>query len=420
MTSDFPLRDGGLFVAMARDIREAGFALPQFATFNAGDVPFAYPPLGIYVLALIPGDPIATERWLPVVWGMLSIPAAYLLAREFLEERAAGLATVLFALMPVTWAIEGGGVTRALALALLLWSLWAVRRALSNPRLVTAAGAGLLAGLAGLSHPAVGPAWVVSVALFFFSKPSRRALLPLLGTIAIAGAILLPWLVLVVSRHGAGVLASAATSHGLAETLGRLLAAGPSHIGVLDLVLPLALLGFAVDLDRREWTLPVWLVLLMAVPGGEGRYAAIAWAILAGIGAVTVADALRESGRRLASILALSVFTAGAAFAGYQTFGSIPPQVRDAMADAGHAAPPGTRFAVYVDDVALEEPILDWFPTLSGRVSIGTFMGLEWTTSGRWEAAVAIQHRIQAGEIPEGADAIFRVKDGYATWELVP
>src|SRR6185503_19542427 len=75
LLSDFPLRDGGLFVTMANDIRHAGFGLPEFSTYNTGEVPFAYPPLGLYILAILPGDPITTERWLPLVWSLLAIPA---------------------------------------------------------------------------------------------------------------------------------------------------------------------------------------------------------------------------------------------------------------------------------------------------------------------------------------------------------
>jgi hypothetical protein len=281
-------------------------------------------------------------------------------------------------------------------------------------------GAGLLAGLAGLSHPAVGPAWLISVLLFFAFKPSRQTFLCLIGILLVAGATVAPWLVFVIGRYGLGVVLSAGTSHGLSESLGRLLTAGPSYIGVLDLVLPLALLGIVVVLSRGEWALPVWLALLIAVPGGEGRYAAIAWALLAGIGAITVAGALAAARtQRFAFIVGLSMMTLGAAIAGYQTFGSLSPQIREAMIAAGKEAPLGTRFAVYADNAAIETPVLDWFPTLSGQVSMGTFMGLEWTTAERWSEAVAIQHRIEDGEIPEDATAVFRVRGGLATWELV-
>ena len=39
MGSDFPLRDGSLSVTMARDIRDAAFVLPQFSSFNTGEIP---------------------------------------------------------------------------------------------------------------------------------------------------------------------------------------------------------------------------------------------------------------------------------------------------------------------------------------------------------------------------------------------
>jgi len=46
-----PLGDGGLFAVMARDIRTAGFALPNFTSYNDGAIPLVYPPLGLYLLA---------------------------------------------------------------------------------------------------------------------------------------------------------------------------------------------------------------------------------------------------------------------------------------------------------------------------------------------------------------------------------
>jgi hypothetical protein len=45
--------------------------------------------------------------------------------------------------------------------------------------------------------------------------------------------------------------------------------------------------------------------------------------------------------------------------------------------------------------------------------------GLEWTTAERRSETVAIQHRIEEGEIPKDATAVFRVRDGQAAWELV-
>ena len=57
--ADFPAGDGGLFATMIEDIRAASFGLPAFTSYNGGDIPFAYPPLGLYLGALVPVDPLA-------------------------------------------------------------------------------------------------------------------------------------------------------------------------------------------------------------------------------------------------------------------------------------------------------------------------------------------------------------------------
>jgi 4-amino-4-deoxy-L-arabinose transferase-like glycosyltransferase len=417
MLADFPLKDGGLFVTMARDIRNAGFALPDFSSYNTGEVPFAYPPLGLYLLALIPGDPITTERWLPVLWSMLAIPAAYLLARELTDERRAGLAALIFAAVPVTWAIEGGGVTRALALALLLFALWRVAVLMRTPGIRNAVVAGLLAGAAVLTHPAIGPTGVASAALLWAFMPSRRGLAALAGAGLLAAAVAAPWLAIVLSRYGTAAVLAAGSAHHTEETLGRLLTIGPSWIGTLDFVLPLALLGLVMVLHRRQWMLPAWLLLLIIVPGGEGRYAAIVWAMLAATGVLVVADVVESAGAlRLAAGIGLTWLFLAALIAGYQRFDALPDKVRAAIVEAGRQVPPGTRFAVMTDDPGLEEALLDWFPTLSGRISLGSSLGLEWTTPERWNGAVALNHGIQRGEIPADADYVFRVDQDSATW----
>ena len=418
LAADFPLRDGGLFVTMAHDIRNAGFGLPEFSTFNTGQVPFAYPPLGIYILALIPGDPITTERWLPLLWSLLAIPAAYLLARELTDELRAGLTALIFAAMPVTWAIEGGGVTRALALALLLLALWrlAVLVRLPGPR--NAILAGVLAGVAVLAHPAVGPSGIASGIVLLAFRPSRRGL----AFVGLAGVVLAvvvaPWLAMVVLRYGTGTIVAGATAHHTEETFGRLLAIGPSWIGALDFVLPLALLGIAMVVHRRDWLLPVWLVVLLFVPAGEGRYAAIVWALLAATGAIVIADAARSVGalKLTAGIGFAWLFTASLV-AGYQQFNALPIGTRQAIALAASQTHAGARFAVISEQPGLEAMLLDWFPTLSGRISLGTYQGLEWTTVEGSDAVVALDDRIQKGQIPADADFVFTaLADGSSRW----
>jgi len=50
--SPYALNDGALFAHMANDLARNGFLLPEFTTYNGENIPFAYPPLGIYLTAI--------------------------------------------------------------------------------------------------------------------------------------------------------------------------------------------------------------------------------------------------------------------------------------------------------------------------------------------------------------------------------
>ena len=52
LRESFPVNDGGMFYAMARDIQSAGYLLPRYTDYNGGEIPFVYPPLTLYAAAL--------------------------------------------------------------------------------------------------------------------------------------------------------------------------------------------------------------------------------------------------------------------------------------------------------------------------------------------------------------------------------
>jgi hypothetical protein len=374
LSADFPLGAGGLFAVMALDLRDAGLAPPAFTTYNDGTIPFVYPPLGIYVLALVPGDPIQTERWLPLLYSFIAVAGAWLLARELVGPRAALAALPFFVAMPVTWAIEGGGVTRALGFALLLLALWRIAVLVRDPSVVDAMVAGLLAGLALLSHPSVGPAGAVTAALLLAARPSLRAGLFLAGAALVALLVVMPWLVTILSIHGVDPLLRGINAHDRAPAVVRLLAFGPSWLANLDPVLPAALLGFAVAATRREWLVPVWLLVLFLIPGGDERNAALAWALLAGQAALFVYDALRPSGGQvLAAGLMVGLLLIGSLITSYERFRPVPADIRAAMVNGPPPLP--TRF---------DDPAVEWYPALAGRPHPLGYFGYEWTPS--WNA----------------------------------
>ncbi len=98
------INDGGMFFAMIEDIQANHFLLPAFTSYNHLNIPFAYPPLSLYLGALLsaPGIPTADiVRWLPPIVSSLSILAFYWMASRMLGSRpTAALATVAYALMP--------------------------------------------------------------------------------------------------------------------------------------------------------------------------------------------------------------------------------------------------------------------------------------------------------------------------------
>jgi hypothetical protein len=188
----------------------------------------------------------------------------------------------------------------------------------------------------------------------------------------------------------------------------------------LDLVVPAALVGLAISIARRDLFVPAWLVLLVVVPGGEGRYAALAWAMLASAGVTVVLAAARTAGaERLTAGIGIAFLLVASLLAGYQQFQALGSEVRSAAVAAGRSVPPDTRFGVKSDAAGGDEALLDWFPVLSGRRSAGTYMGLEFTSAARWKQALQDNWMIQAGMVPANVDVLFVVRDGRPTIEQV-
>ena len=138
-SGSFPVNDGGLFYSLTQDLIHNGFAPPAYTTYNGGAIPFAYPPLGLYlagVTQVVSGiDLLTLFRVIPLVASCLTIPAAYLVARELTESPlVAGLAATVFGLLPSAFStqIAGGGVLRAPAYVLALLALHRVADPAAN------------------------------------------------------------------------------------------------------------------------------------------------------------------------------------------------------------------------------------------------------------------------------------------------
>ncbi len=182
---------------------------------------------------------------------------------------------------------------------------------------------------------------------------------------------------------------------------------------MLALVGALGLLGIAASISKRQFLLPVWVLLPFAV---EPRAAAtVAIIPLACMGAIAVHELIlpRIAALRGDQVLqeANSYFGSGTAlaFAAYLVLFLLVmamyaalqlSQVKLSMPDRAAIqwvsihTPPGSRFLILTGDSQLFcDPVQEWFPALSQAVSATTIQGYEWSSAGGFfDRAVDLQH----------------------------
>jgi hypothetical protein len=264
----------------------------------------------------------------------------------------------------------------------------------------------------------VGPPALASAVLLCGFRASKRGIAYAMASALLAILLILPWLLTVLARHGIEPLVTAAGAHESEQSILSALLFGSSWLGALDVVVPAALVGLAISIARRDLVVPALVLLLVIVPGGAGRYAAVAWATLAAAGVVLVLDGLRSArGEKLFAGIGIAFLLVASLLAGYDHYHALPSPVQEAAIAAGTSVPPGTRFGVRSDASGGGEAILDWFPALSGQISVGTFQGLEFTSADRWKNAIRNNSAIQDGMVPANVDLLFVVRDGRATIE---
>lgn len=420
-----PLDDGGLFYQMATDIVAARFTLPIETTYNGG-IPFAYPPLGLYLAALaaqIPGvEMLDVIRWLPAVIAILAIPAFYLLAREMAPSRYHALAaTAAFALIPraYQWLIIGGGLTRALGLLLALLAIQQSLRLYRTGRWRHVITTGVLGGLVLLTHPqgAVFAGMSVGIVLIA-SGPRLRAIAQTAVAGVIAFGVVAPWLAVVIVRHGSSAVTSAgATGTDLAAGASALFSLFVTDIGTLDLFTAMGVVGAFVLLARGQWLAPAWLAAVILVDPRAGHtYAAVPLAVLtmpviAGIVSLlarTLSPAELESvpvPRLVRRVPQAALFVGLLLFAGLRTnslatvdrvspLQGVTEEQHSSMSWIARNTPEDAEVAVVTGREWTYDYVSEWLPVFTGRQSVATVQGSEWT--GRFIERLATYRQLQA------------------------
>ena len=405
----FPVNDGGMLLAMTRDLGAAGFLLPAFTSYNYSNIPFAYPPLGMYVARLLSSAFSISElelfRWLPPLVSTAIIPAFYWLARQILNSRTkAVIAALLYALMPGSsdWLIMGGGLTRSFGILFALFAAgFAYRLFRGDDRNSIVALTILFCTLAVLSHPEVAlqTAAICFVIWAYHGRTlsaAKNAGLVVLGTTVLTS----PWWLTVLRHHGFSPFWSAINT-GIHETmLASFFHAFFSIQGGIPLVPVLSLLGIFVVLRRREFLLPLLIVFPFIVdPRNAPAISIFPILMLAGEGLDTLNSqfirAYSESfpTQRTASqylpILTLSslglilLYLFGTSYLATSTLVriSLSASDRETMQWISENTPPESRFLLLTNTGTIS-PMTDayqeWFPVLAERQSVNTLQGMEW------------------------------------------
>ena len=360
--ADFPIGDGGLFAQMVVDLRENGLIPPPEVSYYG--VPWVYPPLGIYLVALIPGDPVAHLRWMPIVWSLAIVPAVWLLLRAVVEPRIADVASVAYALLSwgAYWLVQGGGVTRGPGQLFAIMAMWALMR----ERFVLL---GVFGGLTVITHPEAAAFGAVGVFVLWIARSRQpRAFIAM----PIAAAIAAVWVVpLVLTRGPEPIFWAAGTRDVL--PVAATVTLFTTHV---DPVTLLAGVGVVVSAWRRQWVLLVLAVAWLLVPGDPRRWMAIPFSALAAVAFLAMVGQPRLRPVAHAAAVAAVVL---APLLMSRSLTVISPAVRDELIRLRAATD-----VVYAVDSGRE--VTEWFSFLTQKATVTAPYGAEWVDPAEVQA----------------------------------
>ena len=408
---DWPVGDGGLFYAMVGELKANGLALPMTTAFDQAGIPFAYPPLALELAALLESVAGLTRadlfRWLPLTFSTLCIPAVYLVARERLADRPRALfATLVYATFPFAWEwlTIGSGLTRSVGTPFALLATWQGLRLYRDGRRPQILATGLLAGVGVLSHPESGAFVVIALGTGLLFDRSWRNVRNLALATGVGMVVIAPWVGLMAARHGLAPFTAAATvardpTASLVLYLFGFLVVSPLPVAAL-----LDVLGRARSLATRRPFLVVWrlaicfldlrfalvaAVVPLSLLAADGLFDVLAPAVRAvarwaprsrgpaggGAAGVSSAPIAWLVGLGVLGLLASSLATPSVFLAPHT---ALSGEDLAAMAWIRDNEPADRRYVVLATDSWGSDDLSEWFPALTGRVSLATSQGLEW------------------------------------------
>jgi hypothetical protein len=437
---EFPVGDGGLFYVMVEALRANRYHLPHYILFNGVNIPFAYPPLAFYMTGLITDvlhiPLIETFRWLPALIATATIPAFYFLALLILKTPIkAGLAMLCYALLPraISWFIMGGGVTRSFGQLFLILTLFCLYQLFTNApkrnRFIFFTI--LFSTLVVLTHPEAA-LHTFGLALLFWAVLGRSKKMTIYALIVGLGAVALltPWLILMLTRFGIGVYQSAFQTgrHSIfAPLVGMFIVV--SEEPLISFIAVLGVLGMVIQLIKRKYLLPLWLITPWIIDPRSG--ASISILSISMLASIALADiilpslyclsqSVKKLGNAIFNIKRLPIYIMNTrslqlslvGFALYSLVGglvydssyqatSISTADKTSMKWIAQNVPSSSKFLVLSGiQNPFQDAIAEWFPALTESRSLNTIQGYEWLDGPnleyRKEAARQLSNCMQA------------------------
>jgi hypothetical protein len=420
----FPINDGGMFYSMIADLGKHGYALPAFTTYNGGNIPYAYPPFAFYVARFLTdvfhAPIIQILQWLPAIISILVIPAFYLMANELLKTRSqAALATIIFSFSPraFSWFIMGGGLTRVFGQLFMLLTLYSANRLFKNASRKNLLLTILFGTLTILSHPeaAIQTAGAAFLLWLVTARNKTAFFNGLKVSIAIV-ALTSIWWGTVIFQHSLTPLLNA----GRTGYPGLFLALLPFYFTdetMMTVISVLGIVGLFAKFSRKEYFLPLWMVAAFFIDGRSAAWVANFSLVL--LAAVAVDEIIlpglsfrwgennqpdrMQKTSHLASQLFIGYILAYLLMGTYLSSLTsanirLGGDYKTAMLWVKENTPAKSRFILITpgSDYPMRDPVQEWFPALTERISLTTLQGQEWILGPGFSQAIARNRELQA------------------------
>ena len=396
-----PMGYAGMFTQMAQQIASANFRLPlQSPYYGPGGIPFAYPPLGLYLLAVLiklTGKYFIFLRLVPPLLSLISLIPLFYLTRELTKSAIAAAFTAVIAATSLDLYIAhawASGIVRAPAFIFALLSIYFFMRHRDQPSRKNIFWTGVFFGLTILTHLEYALfcfAWIVCWTIF--SRDFVKRAMDSLISIAIGALISLIWILPVLFRYGMSVVLNAFRTHGNGSFISRafnpaglikLLWINLSPISSDKIVALLVLVGVLALIVKKDYILLVfYFFIILAFPDGS-RFVFLVGSLIAGLGLSFLVEQLPRLFperikflSRTASIIVSLPILAFIWVSGFSALANFSPVLDDTTLDLAQNIqrdlPVGKSYLALMNQDEAE-----WMPFLFQREPVVSQWGSEW------------------------------------------